>query len=97
MILARTIGTVTLSKSHPSLSGATLILFESLDSIDRLNDSPLGGETQVAWDLCSSGNGDLVAIAEGPEAAQPFRPKVVCIDASIVALIDHVELTSENR
>ncbi len=92
MILARSIGTVTLSRSHPSLHGATLRCFEAIDSIDKLETQPLGGETQVAWDLCGAGTGDLVAIAEGPEAAQPFRPKVVCIDAAIVALIDHIEL-----
>lgn len=92
MILARTIGTVTLSRKHPSLSSATLKCFEVVDSIDRLETQPLGGETQIAWDLCGAGEGDLVAIAEGPEAAQPFRPEVVCIDAAIVALIDHVEL-----
>lgn len=92
MIFARTIGTVTLSRSHPSMAAATLRVIETVDSIDRIDTQPLGGETQVAWDLCGAGDGDLVAIAEGPEAAQPFRPKVVCIDSAIVALIDHVEL-----
>ena len=92
MIFARTIGTVTLSRSHPSLGAATLRLIETVDSIDRIDTQPLGGETQVSWDICGAGDGDLVAIAEGPEAAQPFRPKVVCVDSTIVALIDHVEL-----
>lgn len=92
MILARTIGTLTLSRCHPSLSGATLRCLEVVDTIERLDSQPLGGETLIAWDLCGSGEGDLVAVAEGPEAAQPFRPRVVGIDASIVALLDHVEL-----
>ena len=92
MILARTIGTITLSRWHPSLQGATLRCVEAVTAIDRIETQPLGGETIVAMDICGAGDGDLVALAEGPEAAQPFRPKIVCTDATIVALIDHVEL-----
>ncbi len=65
---------------------------ELLDDIKRVDEQPLGGETVVAWDLCGTGIGDLVALAEGPESAQPFRPEVKPLDASIVALIDQIEL-----
>lgn len=92
MKLARTIGTVTLSRMHPAMQGATLRCIEVIESIDRVDVQPLGGDTVVAWDVCGAGDGDLVALAEGPEAAQPFRPKVKPIDASIVALIDQVDL-----
>lgn len=92
MKLARTIGTVTLSRSHPAMAAAKLRCVEVVDSIDRVDDQPLGGETVVAWDLCGSGLGDLVALAEGPESAQPFRPDIKPLDASIVALLDEVEL-----
>jgi microcompartment protein CcmK/EutM len=92
MKLARTVGTVTLARSHPAMTGAQLRCVEVVDDIGRLDDQPLGGDTVVAWDLCGSGEGDLVAIAEGPESAQPFRPEIKPLDASIVALLDHVEL-----
>ena len=92
MKLARTIGTVTLSRFHPAMESATLRCVEIVESIDRVNAQPLGGETVVAWDLCSCGIGDLVAHAEGPESAQPFRPDVKPLDASIVALLDEVDL-----
>ncbi len=92
MLIARTIGTVTLAKSHPSMHAAQLRCMEVVDSIDRIDEQPLGGDTIVAWDLCGSGMGDLVALAEGPESAQPFYPEVKPIDASIVALLDEVDL-----
>jgi microcompartment protein CcmK/EutM len=91
MKIARTIGTVTLSRSHPSMHSARLRCVEIVDSIDRLDEQPLGGDTVVAWDLCRSGLGDLVALAEGPESAQPFRPDIKPLDASIVALLDEVD------
>ena len=92
MKLARTIGTVTLSRFHPAMEAAQLRCVEVVESIDQIDTQPLGGETIVAWDLCSTGLGDLVAMAEGPESAQPFRPKVKPLDASIVALLDEVDL-----
>ena len=92
MKLARTIGSVTLSKAHPAMRQAKLRCVEMIDSTDQLETQPLGGDTVVAWDLCSTGIGDLVALAEGPEAAQPFRPDVNPLDASIVALIDQIDL-----
>ena len=92
MKLARTIGSVTLSQSHPTMARATLRLVEELDTIDRIDVQPLGGETIVCWDLCGTGIGDLVALAEGPEAAQPFMPDVKPLDATIVALLDKVDL-----
>jgi microcompartment protein CcmK/EutM len=71
---------------------AKLRCVEIVEDIDRINEQPLGGETIVAWDLCGTGLGDLVALAEGPESAQPFRPEVKPLDASIVALLDEVVL-----
>ncbi|TWU17678.1 Ethanolamine utilization protein EutN/carboxysome [Novipirellula galeiformis] len=91
MKIARTIGTVTLSRSHPAMQGAKLRCVEVVESIQQVDMQPLGGDTIVAWDLCGTGIGDLVALAEGPEAAFPISAKTP-IDASIVALLDDIEL-----
>lgn len=92
MKLARTIGTVTLSRFHPDMTASRLRCIEMVESIDQIDDQPLGGDTVVAWDLCGCGDGDLVAVAEGPEAAQPFRPDVKPLDAAIVAILDDIDL-----
>ncbi|MEM6471066.1 MAG: EutN/CcmL family microcompartment protein [Planctomycetota bacterium] len=92
MKLARTVGTVTLSRSHPAMHQAKLRLVEMVPSVDVIETQPLGGDSVVAWDLCSTGLGDLVALAEGPEAAQPFRPEIKPLDASIVALLDNASV-----
>lgn len=92
MKIARTIGTVTLARSHPAMEASTLLCVEIAETAERIEAQPLGGDTVVAWDLCGCGVGDLVALAEGPESAQPFRPDVKPIDASIVALLDDINL-----
>ncbi|MEM9827978.1 MAG: EutN/CcmL family microcompartment protein [Planctomycetota bacterium] len=89
MKIAVNVGTITLSRSHPGLSASTL---RCIHVLDDLSDSPArphpDADLIVAWDLCGSGQGSVVLLAEGPEAAQPFRPDVKPIDASIVAVLD---------
>ena len=46
----------------------------------------------VAWDDNGAGLGNLVAISEGAEAAQPFRPEMKAVDAYAAAILDNVEL-----
>lgn len=96
MKMARVIGKATLSRMHPAMHAAPLRCVEVVDQIERLDDQPLGGETIVAWDLCGCGEGDLVALAEGPESAAPFKPELKPLDASIVAILDHCEIPTRN-
>ena len=92
MRIARVIGSVTLSKCHPSMDGYRLRCVEAADTPEQIGQDTFGTETQVAWDLMNAGEGQLVALAEGPESAAPFRPEVKPLDASIVALLDDIQV-----
>ena len=46
----------------------------------------------VAWDELGTRYGDLIALSEGPEAAQPFRPEIKAVDAYATALIDQLNI-----
>jgi microcompartment protein CcmK/EutM len=46
----------------------------------------------VALDITSSGIGDYVGYEDGKEAAWAFEPKEVVTDATIVAIIDKVNI-----
>ena len=92
MKIAKVIGTLTLARFHPSMKGARLRCVETLDQMDQLQQADYGGDTIIAWDLCGAGIGDWVAMAEGPESAQPFRPDIKPLDASIVAILDDVDV-----
>jgi ethanolamine utilization protein EutN len=43
------------------------------------------------FDELGSGDGSLVAISEGAEAAAPFHPDQKPLDAYCAALLDHIE------
>ena len=76
MRIGEVIGTVTLSRCHPTFVGARLKLVIPLSLADLTTDQPHTAEAIVAWDQLGAGLGSLVALSEGPEAAQPFRPDV---------------------
>ncbi|EMI41913.1 MULTISPECIES: EutN/CcmL family microcompartment protein [Pirellulaceae] len=96
MKIARVLGSATLSRMHPAMHASSLRCVEVVERIDDLQKKVPGNDLIIAWDLCGCGEGDLVALAEGPEAAAPFKPDVKPIDASIVAILDHLEVDPSN-
>ncbi len=46
----------------------------------------------IAWDELGAGSGSRISIAEGPEAAQPFRPEIKPVDCYVSAILDDVVL-----
>lgn len=91
MRIGKTIGTVTLVEPHPSIRGGPLRLIVPLGLDDlAVGDGP--AEPLVAWDDVGAGEGQLVALSEGGEAAQPFRPVDKPVDAYIAAILDRLDL-----
>jgi microcompartment protein CcmK/EutM len=92
MRIAKIIGKVVLSSSHPTFEGANLRLAHAM-SVDNLaGTSDAEADTIVVWDELGSGNGSLIGLAEGPEAAQPFRPEIKPVDAYAAAILDSIHL-----
>ncbi|MBL8890352.1 MAG: carbon dioxide concentrating mechanism protein CcmL [Planctomycetaceae bacterium] len=98
MRIGKVVGTVTLSRQHPTLANNRLRIVIPLDlqqlaqgpSVDPWSGDP--DDVVIAWDHCSAGLDSVVALAEGPEAAQPFLPELKPIDAGIAALLDDVSI-----
>ncbi|QDU56786.1 EutN/CcmL family microcompartment protein [Aeoliella mucimassa] len=88
MRIAKVIGNVVLSRSHPDLAGGSLRLAipMTLDEL-RTNAEP-AGEELVVWDYHGAGLGSLIALSESGEAAQPFRPQTKPVDAYNSAILD---------
>ena len=65
-------------------------------SLDNLRGaSQQRAEAIVVFDVLGAGCGNQIAISEGREAAQPFDPAMVPIDAYNAAILDSV--TVEQR
>ena len=96
MRVAKVIGTVTLSKCHPTFDGATLkmVVPLSLDELQGKAEPRL--DFVVAWDQLGAGIGDTIALAEGPEASMPFRPEIKPVGAYNAAILDHLEVETDD-
>lgn len=92
MRIAKVIGTVTLSRAHPALAGCRwrLVAPLGLDEISQGTD-PVA-EPLVAYDDQGAGDDSLVAIADGAEAAAPFKPEMKPIDAYTAAILDEITI-----
>jgi len=95
MRIAEVIGTVTLSRVHPSLVGARWVIgvpysLEALARGDRAD-----GEDTVILDALGAGAGHQVAFSEGAEAAAPFVPEKKPVDAYCAAILDTITIKDE--
>ena len=89
MRIAQVIGTVTLNKAVAEFKGARLKLAVplSLQSSDEPQAEPL-----VVYDEFGAGEGDRIMLSEGGEAAQPFHPDMVPVDAYNSGILDEITL-----
>lgn len=95
MRIGDVIGTVTLARSHPSLSGASYRLVQPLSLVELQTGGSPKAETIVVYDELGAGFGQRIAIAESTEAAMPFYPEDKPVDGYIAALIDQLQIVTE--
>jgi ethanolamine utilization protein EutN len=92
MRIAEVIGSVTLSRWDPSLQGAVWKIVVPLDAAGLKGEAKGRGEPFIIYDELGSGNGSLVAVSEGAEAAAPFYPGTKAIDGYNAAILDSIKL-----
>jgi microcompartment protein CcmK/EutM len=95
MRIGRVIGTVTLNRWHPSLSGGRFKLVVPLSLADLAGQESEPAEELTAYDDLGADVGCQVAFSEGREAAQPFHPDGKPIDTYIAAILDSIQVRPE--
>ena len=91
MRIAEVIGTVTLSRMHPSIERARWIVGVPF-SLKALEGNVPDGEDLVIYDELGAGHGQRVGVSEGAEAAAPFHPEKKPVDAYCALILDHINL-----
>jgi ethanolamine utilization protein EutN len=89
MRIAEVIGTVTLSRCHPSLTGYRWIIGVPF-SQKGLREGQPDGEDLVIYDDLGAGVGSRIGFSEGGEAAQPFQPAKKPVDAYCACILDQL-------
>jgi len=87
MLLGRVIGRVVATMKNESLAGQRLLLVQPVDREGRAK-----GKALVALDSVGAGAGEMVYWCRGREASFPFLPAEVPTEATIVGIVDAVDI-----
>ena len=87
MQLGRVIGNVVATVKDPSLDGIKLLIVQPLERDGRDRGRPL-----VALDSVGAGAGETIYWCRGSEASFPFLPTEVPTEATIVGIVDEINI-----
>jgi ethanolamine utilization protein EutN len=92
MRIAEVIGTVTLSRWHPSLPGGRWLIGVPFSLKALRAGQEADGEDLVIYDNLQAGRGTKIGFSEGGEAAVPFLPDKKPVDAYCACILDRLSL-----
>jgi microcompartment protein CcmK/EutM len=92
VVLGKVIGTVVASRKEPTLEGLTLLLVAACDASGNVTGNPV-----VAADAVGAGVDEIVLYAAGSSARQTEVTNNRPVDATIMAIVDAVELAGEQQ
>jgi ethanolamine utilization protein EutN len=87
MLLGRVIGNVVATMKNESLVGQRLLIVQPIDRNGRAK-----GKAIVALDSVGAGAGETVYWCRGKEASFPFLPVEVPTEATIVGIVDVINI-----
>jgi ethanolamine utilization protein EutN len=86
-------GRVVLHPAVAAFRGQTLVMVEPVSMENLCAGNGLGGgKSLVAIDQLGAADGQMVAFTEGREAANPFWPKPVPVDAYCALIVDSIDV-----
>jgi ethanolamine utilization protein EutN len=92
MRIAEVIGTVTLSRCHPSLEGFRWIIGVPFSLKALTKRMAPDGEDLVILDERAAGFGQKIGVSEGVEAMMPFQPERKPVDAYCACILDTIHV-----
>lgn len=85
----KVVGRVWATQKDPALNGKKLLFVQPLS----FSGHPVG-EPLVALDTVDAGTGDSVIYVSSTEATVPFKPVPIPTDATIVGILDQIDMDS---
>jgi len=92
MQLGRVIGTVVCTIKNERLLGQKILVVQPIDRHGREK-----GRSLVALDSVGAGVGETIYWCRGKEASFPFLPAEVPTEATIVGIVDEINLPAADR
>lgn len=90
-------GRIVLNSAVEAFKGKTLLVIEPLTMQNiRARNGRGGGKSLVAVDELGAAEGQIVAFTEGREAANPFWPSSVPVDAYCALIADSIDVKPQS-
>lgn len=89
MNMAKVIGSIWATQKDPQLENIKMQLIQPVDSVKKGTGTPI-----IALDSVGAGPGEYVMYITSSEAVIPLRNKPALSDATIVGIIDTIEVFS---
>ena len=87
-------GHLTLTPAIESYRGRTLVIVEPVTMENlRAKNGKGGGKALIAIDELGAAEGQMVGFTEGREAANPFWPGSVPVDAYCALIVDTIDVS----
>lgn len=90
MRIGEVIGKLTLNTADPKMIGGRFLIVQACDPKSLRKNQPGKDEVVVVYEELGANIGDMVGFSEGREAAMPFHPNKVAVDAYLACLIDDI-------
>ena len=87
MLLGKVVGTVVATRKEPEIEGLRLLLVRGLDLEGKIT-----AQVLVRVDAVGAGVGEVVLYASGSSARQTKVTKDRPVDATIMAIVDEIEV-----
>ena len=87
MNLAKVIGTIWATVKDENLVGAKMQIIQPLDHNEKKVGDPM-----VAVETIGAGQGEIVYYTTAREATIPYPTRIAPIDASIVGIVDRIDI-----
>src|SRR5262245_47782726 len=94
MLMGVVVGTVVSTRKDPELAGLKFLIVKGCDFEGKLTQ---GGTSVIAADSVGAGLGEVVLYASGSSARQTSMTQNRPVDATIMAIVDLVEVDGSQR
>jgi ethanolamine utilization protein EutN len=85
-------GQVVLNTSIPQLSGIRLLVVEPVNAVNlESKNGQGGGKALIVADHLAPAQGQLIGFVEGREAANPYYPGNVPVDAYCACIVENID------
>lgn len=91
MLIAQVIGTVVATRKHGKLVGSKIQVVQPIDPQSQ----KAKGDSFIAVDVVGAGVGEQVVVVQGSSSRMAIEKELCPVDASIIGIVDQIDVEKD--